>query len=107
MLAAGACSSTPTFEKSRQDEQPGIYGESLTDKMCLSIAAHILAAADLFSAANIVSILMWVLEAQVKSVLRESAYCRMSSLSSIFGRAASQRADGSPRAQIANPSLAD
>lgn len=50
------------------------------DKMCLSIAAQILAAAALFSAANIVSMLMCVLEAQVRSVLKESAYCRMSSL---------------------------
>lgn len=54
--------------------------DGFTDKMCLSIAAQILAAAALFSAANIVSMLMCVLEAQVRSVLKESAYCRMSSL---------------------------
>ena len=110
LLGAGACNSTPNLSElspKRTASETGIGGGGITDKICLSIAAQILAAADLFSAANIVSILMWVLEAQVKSVLKESAYCRTSSLSSIFGRAASQRANGNPRTQSASPSLAN
>ena len=51
-----------------------------TVRMCLSMVAQMLAAAALFSAASIVSMLMCVLDAHVKSVLKDSAYCRMSSL---------------------------
>lgn len=85
MLLAPAMA-TPSFENKGPGKQVAarinedLRWKGFTDKICLSIAAQILAAAALFSAANIVSILMCVLEAQVRSVLKESAYCRMSSL---------------------------
>lgn len=84
LLAAGAYGDTPDVNRACQQVATRVNDNlrwgGFTDKMCLSIAAQILAAAALFSAANIVSMLICVLEAQVRSVFKESAYCRMSSL---------------------------